>query len=60
MCETHLEQLKYTDGMAFRVTIGQWKALREDALRLGLEPRMVFDFESFNTRLIVTEEKKDG
>jgi hypothetical protein len=42
--ETHLEQLKYTDGGGFRFLLRDWLMLREDAIRMGKDPRMVIEF----------------
>lgn len=54
--EEVLEELKFTDKQSYSLRVKDWEAIRDKALSLGREPRMVVDFAEHNMRLVIVEE----
>ena len=55
--DEYMEQLKFTDGDSYRLTVKEWLQLRGDSDRFGRSPRMVVDFSRHNVRLVITQEE---
>lgn len=54
--EDVLEELKYTTKKSYSLKVSEWMDIKEKALRLGREPRMVIEFPESSLRLIITED----
>lgn len=54
--EEELEQLKYTDKLAYRLDVREWRAIESDARSQGREPVLIIEFSEHNLRLKVTRE----
>jgi hypothetical protein len=50
----YLEELKLTSKESYRLTLAEWKDIRNKASTQGREPRYLIEFAD-GTRLIVTE-----
>lgn len=53
--EGFLTQLKFTDKDSFTIKASEWKAIRNDALRDGREPRLVIEFSKHGFTVAVSE-----
>lgn len=54
--EEYLEELKFTDKKSYSLRVTDWNDIKEKALSMGREPRMVIEFPEYDLRLVVTEE----
>lgn len=51
----YLDQLKYTDKRSYSIKVSEWKALVQDALNHGREPRMIVSFPQEGITVQITE-----